>query len=231
MEKNDTLVSQYLLPLEFMNKAYIIPQMGYSYESVQEHFHTEGSVYYLSGDVDITGTRQVLRITEEISEDTQDGERGWIGLPTSFEKEQKVIRLQEYMTEQYEYTAEEDVWFNMSPVLEDGSRWGYGSEYGLQAYLALGDYIVTVHQSQTVPVEIYGVEYYGLEVYANGVYLGKLRANKNKNIVFRLPSQYLVEGENTITFSGEPWKPSDFKEDDYRELGINIKSVTFKVKE
>ncbi len=228
---DDTLVSQYLLPLEFMSKAKIIPQMGYSYESVQDHFHTEGTLYYLSGDVDITGMRQVLRITEEVSEDTQDGERGWIGLPTSFEAEEEVIRLQEHMTAQYEYTAGEDVWFNMSPVLEDGSRWGYGSEYGLQAYLAPGDYIVTVHQSQTVPVEIYGVRYYSLEVYVNGVYLSKLRANKNKDIIFRLPSKYLVKGENIITFSGEPWKPNDFKEDDYRELGINIQRMTFKVRE
>lgn len=51
------------------------------------------------------------------------------------------------------------------------------------------------------------------------------------NIIFRLPSKYLVKGENIITFSGDTWKPNDFKEDDYRELGINIQRMTFKVRE
>lgn len=227
----DSLLSTCYLPLTYLTQGYVLPQMQYPPEEVMRRYSGgKGQVYYLSsGSSEVGGAATVLRTGYMASEDGQKGERGLLGLPLRMDSEMRHLQLDRLLQEKYVYTAEDDCWINMF-MDEKGSRWGYGSEYGLSVCLEKGDYWVSVSLGEAVPVEIYGVEFYPVQIYVNGLYLQDLRIYKESHkeeLVFEIPAFYLREGKNEVLFRSEPWKPKDFGKEDYREMGMNISRVRF----
>lgn len=228
----DDMLNVCYLPLTYMLQADVLPQLQHSpREAMQLYASQRGITYYLSaGTAKIEDSYTVLRRDYMVSEDSQTGDRGILGLPISMDSGRRYLQLDRLVPAKTVYTAEDDCWINMF-MDEEGVRWGSGSEYGLSFYLdnSIG-YRAHIYQGAEVPLEIYGVEFYPVQVYVNGQYLQEMRVyreNGTGEIAFDIPASYLQTGENILLFRGEPWKPIDFGEADFREMGINISSIWF----
>lgn len=113
---------------------------------------------------------------------------------------------------------------------EHDYSWTGEDEVILNCTLYKDNYFMTVELNDLIPFGFIANGSVNVEINANGNYVGTATISADENrtgFVAYISAEYLVDGENKISFKSDTWPAALNNPEDDRQLGIAIKNVIF----
>lgn len=154
--------------------------------------------------------------------------------PMAFIEQETVVEVSKYYKDVYEYDfVQYDIMFSGGDKVEEESyRWVLGNGM-LTAFLSEKDYTMNVDIAFNIPLHALDRDSVRVDISVNDKFLAThtiTMDNLSEDIQVDIPKEYMVDGPNSISFSGDSWSPTEYGYSDSRTLLIPISKITFEEK-
>ncbi len=157
----------------------------------------------------------------------------YLRLPTEFA--QKGVRshvLYHWVTPETQINAVDDNFGRgWSVTNAAGYRWMCEKKASLSAYLQQDDWLMTIQQGDAIPFELISANEVRVDVFINGHELEPMifsGETKGKEFRLDIPSEYVEEGGNEISFLAEnTWSPKEYGEADPSQYAFSVANIWF----
>lgn len=157
----------------------------------------------------------------------------YLRLPTEFaQKGERSHVLYHWVTPETQINAADDNFGRgWSVTNAAGYRWMCEKEASLGAYLQQDDWLMTIQQGDSIPFELISANEVKVDVFINGHELEPMifsGETKGKEFRLDIPSEYVEEGGNEISFLAEnTWSPREYGEADPSQYAFSVANIWF----
>jgi len=230
-----------------IDRAFVLPvkatgaSIFHKWEDFEEEIeYLEGkyeNIYFISSDtlLNYNCSKLVNTLKNKGWSDTALKEQPLTKYPTGYEMLENKLQV-------YRLCPAKDIYnFTENNLITDGFenykqdatfQWSIRETCTLECYLDKKDYKVEITSGLGIPLNELGMEQYKVKAFMNNHYIGTITYEKDtdnafKKFIIHIPSNYIYEGINHLSFKSQLWSPSEYGSKDTRSLGISLSEIKF----
>lgn len=233
---DNSLDMRLYLPIRAMTGAKVYPESNFDYVKTNLLSEEDLDCYFISTSNELENYSVVYRDINTVSdnliaENYNPNKNKLIPFPEKFVTTNEIITLYKYNENRVEYNfSTGDFEYEGFGNLEKDFVWTNTENSYIQCFLDKKSYILNLEFGPGIPLDKLNREVFEVEVLINDNLLENIQINKENNgeiVQINIPEEYVVQGENIVTFKSELWSPSDYGGEDTRKLGFSLKSAQF----